>query len=263
LRNALISIAQQAARDLELLAVRGPEIAIHALRVRMKKLHALLLLVDPCVADGTMKAIKRCIGTLKQAFATSRDQTVIDDLLAKLVEQNPNRGKRSVSLKKSSKPEVLPKRKQIIEMVRTADALIYYFQKLKLHDLTWEEVRDAYASNYAEARRHYKRCRKKPTARRMHRWRKPVKSHYFQSLFLLRDQAQCSCASQLGSMLGKTHDFHLLQEQLPAEDSENLANMIKHRIKDIRSLAFQKARRLFGHSPKKFRCQDFAGESKN
>ena len=82
LRRALLSISQQAERDLEQMAAGDSQTRIHSLRVRMKKLRALLRLIEPGLSAASLKAIQRHMRVLKKAFAMNRDQHVLNALLA-------------------------------------------------------------------------------------------------------------------------------------------------------------------------------------
>ncbi|OYW70556.1 MAG: hypothetical protein B7Z37_30345, partial [Verrucomicrobia bacterium 12-59-8] len=63
----LLSISRQAERDLELLPSANPQARIHMLRVRMKKLRAILRLMQPALAPSVVRALDGQLRVLKRA----------------------------------------------------------------------------------------------------------------------------------------------------------------------------------------------------
>lgn len=251
LKQILISISRQAERDIELFISCPRERHIHALRVRMKKLRALLPLIESSVGPTPMEAIHHGVRTLRLAFGASRDQQVAQALLMELHQPGLVSGPASVGAQQKTRTGKPPGPRRLRELKAAARSLTLRFQGLRMRTLTREDVAAAFAGNYAEARRRHKRCRRNPSAKRMHHWRTLVKDHFFQSLILLRDRRRCGRARKLGALLGKLHDFTLLRKRFSAGMTDDLHNAIRHRMTDLRALAFRKARRVLAPSPAK------------
>ncbi len=249
LHRALVSISRQARRDIDQLASGDAEQLIHTLRVRMKKLHALLPLVASCIAPATLEAIRSDMRIIKKFFATNRDQHVMEALLTKLCH---NDGAKCADVLRASRPQP-PQAKVPVRAGRThfrrlkaaARSLTRRLQHLRLQELTWPDIASAFADRYAQARRHHHSCKKTPTTKRLHRWRTPVKDHYFQSLIILRSRRHCKRARKLAALLGNLHDLALLKDRLNSGASDELLKAIDHRMKKLRAHTFRKARRTF------------------
>ena len=256
LRKALLSISGQAERDIELLALGSSQTRIHALRMRMKKLCALLQLLKPSIAPTGMKAIRQDARALKQAIALNRDQQVMNALLVKLrddkvachedlfVPGNNNDG-----------ADELPGPAQLRRMRATAHALTERLQTMKIRNLAWDDLAKSYGHRYAKARQWFRRCGQKPSAERLHRWRKLVKDHYLQSLIVLRHRPHLKATRKLGSLLGRMHDLAMLREHYAGDPSDHLGHAITRHLKDLQARSFRKARLIFEPSPKKIKHQ--------
>lgn len=246
LKRILLSISCQAERDIAQLVSSRRESHIHALRVRMKKLRALLPLIESSTGTASMKAILSEVHALRQAFAPNRDRQVMASLLARFSSAGaapcPSARLKSVRLPGTQKLRLLQ---------AAARALTLRLQSLRLRPITPGAVAASFSKNYAEVRRRHDRCRRRPAPKRMHHWRKAVKDHYFLSLLLLRDRRHCKSARQLGSLLGDLHDLELLKEQLGEGLPEDLRQDIKRRAKKLKARAFRNARRLLDRAPAK------------
>ena len=246
LKRALMAVSRQAERDIDLLSGADRQMRVHALRVRMKKLRALLPLIETGVSPATMEAIRSDMRTLKKAFARNRDQQVMESLLAELSQEKGAATRAYVRVENQTAPEAW-----LCELKATACSLTRRLRSLRLRSLTRTAVCAAYVRSFAKARRRYKRCKKKPVPKQMHRWRLLVKDHYFQTLMLLRDRRRCELSKTLGRLLGKIHDLAMLRDHLSNGMSEELVRVIGRRMKKLRSSAFRKARRLFACTPAK------------
>lgn len=250
LRLVLLSISRQAEHDLVLLSSHDPHTRIHALRVRMKKLRAILRLIAPGLAPATIKAIRRSMRVLKQAFAMHRDQHVLNALLAELSAGDVVWHDESIAPEDGNGPNGLPGPAQLRRLKATAHALTRRLQTMRLRPLAWDDLAKAYARRYAKAGQWFRRCEHKPSAARLHRWRAPVKDHYFQSLLMLRDRHRLNAARKLGSLLGQIHDLAMLREHYSHGSCGRLARAIHRKMKNLRARIFRKARHLFVLKPR-------------
>lgn len=255
LRQVLLSISRQAERDLRLLPSRNSDTRIHALRVRMKKLHAILRLIAPGLAPTTIKAIRRSLRVLKQAFAMNRDQHVLNALLDELNDGNVNWRKECIATENGNSPNGILGSEQLLRLKATAHMLTQRLQTMTLRPMSWDDIAKAYSRRYAKARQWFRRCEHKPSALRLHRWRAPVKDHYFQSLLVLHDRHHLNASRKLGSLLGQIHDLAMLREHYTHGSSDCLARAIHRQMKNLRARIFRKARRLFVLAPRKIARQ--------
>lgn len=254
IRSTLLSISRQAERDLELLPSDDVQRRIHTLRVRMKKLRAILRLLKHGLPPATLHAIRRRLRILKQAFSKNRDQHVLQSLAAEFQMEcstshlpriqfpAPQKGRRSADL---------PSRSELLRLKATAHDLTHRLETLTIHPMDGRDIARACAKRYASALHGFRRSRKKPTPERLHRWRSPVKDHYLQSLLLLRDRRHLKLSRRLGSWLGQMHDLSLLHAHCQQHAPGTWVRTIRRRMKDLLAHIFRKARRLFELSPSK------------
>lgn len=221
----------------------------------MKKMRAILRLIAPSIAHTTTKAIRRSMRVIKRAFAMNRDQHVLNALLAELGGGDLASNEEWITFGKGTDSAGAPGPVQLRMLKATARALTRCLQTMKLRPLAWDDVAMAYARRYQKARRWFRRCKHKPSAARLHRWRAPVKDHYFQSLLLLRNRHHLNASRKLGSLLGQIHDLAMLREHYIQGSSDRLARAIHRQMKNLRARVFRKARQLFVLSPGKLARQ--------
>ena len=125
----------------------------------------------------------------------------------------------------------------------------------KIRTLAWNDIAKSYAHRYAKARQWFRRCRHKPSAERLHHWRKLVKDHYFQSLIVLRHRPHLKATRKLGSLLGRMHDLAMLREHYDRSSSDHLAPAIARLLKDLHARSFRKAEQIFVPTPRKIKHQ--------
>ena len=255
LRRALLSISKQAERDIELLSSSSSQARIHALRVRMKKLCALLQLIKLDIAPARMKAIRQDVRALKRAFAMNRDQHVMKALLIEISDDKGACHKERIVHGNSDGSTGLPGPAQLRKLKTTARALTQRLRTMKIRTFAWNDIAKSYAHRYAKARQWFRRCRHKSSAERLHRWRTLVKDHFFQSLILLRHRHHLKATRKLSSLLGKIHDLAMLREHYVRGPSDHLAPGIARLLKDLHARSFRKARQIFVPTPRKIKHQ--------
>ncbi len=187
--------------------------AVHALRVRMKKLRAVLRLAsDDPAAEGLLPVIRRA-RAIKDGVAGSRDIWVTEHLAMKLggglIPLSPLQAQAEWSAKKATSQ---------------AQRLLHDIRSLRLPPLSWEAIFRRHAESLRRARKAMKRCLHTHEAEPFHRWRRRVKACYHQSLALSRWLEAGKLAKdlgELGSRLGKEHDLVMLLARIPeAEQAE-------------------------------------------
>ncbi|HEY2573701.1 MAG TPA: CHAD domain-containing protein [Verrucomicrobiaceae bacterium] len=231
-RHLLLQLALQARNDLEKVP-RHPKRSIHALRTRMKKLPAILRLVESQLPDRSRRAILDSAKRLRKAFAAQRDAHVAADL--------------GFAPKRRAKPHATT------PLFDEVSRLTELLEKEMLDGLTRGQVRDAYIHTYRKGRKCMKDCLKDPAPKRLHAWRKPVKELYYQSLALHTVKHmthRLRHARKLGHLLGKYHDWQLIIEHTPAS-----ARKLAPKRKKLRHRIFKLAHELYSKRPKKLARQ--------
>ena len=255
LKQTLLSISRQAERDIAQCIPCCGEQHVHALRLRMKKLHALLLLVESRGGSAAMEAIRRDMRTLRKAFAASRDQSVMEALLAKLGQSGNVRVPGPLRTMPNTGSGHPPDPRRLRGLLATAGTLTRRLKSLRLRALTREDIAAAFASHYKEVQLRHELCLKKPSSKRMHHWRKVVKDHYFHSLLLLRDRRRCTSSRKVGAILGGLQDCAVLLEQCGDGVPDDLHDAVTGLMEDLHDRAFHKARRLLVPAPAKLQRQ--------
>ena len=226
-RHLLLQIARQARNDLKRIP-RNPKRAIHALRVRMKKLPAIVSLVESRLRPRSRRAILASAKRLRKAFAAQRDAQVAAEL--------------GFAVKPAMKQQGTP------ALFDEAARLIRLLEVEMLDGLTSDEVRAAYVETYRAGRRRMKSCLEDPDPARLHAWRRPVKELYYQSLALHRAprmKRRIRRARRLGRWLGQDHDWQLIVENRPAA-----AERLRPERERLRRRIFKLADKLYSVRPK-------------
>lgn len=225
-RRLLVQLAHQARNDLDSIP-RHPARAIHALRTRMKKLPAIVRLVEARLPQSSRRAILSGAKRLRKAFASQRDAQVAAEM--GFAVHPPAR--------QHASPTLFDQAERLLSLLETET----------LEGLTREDVRDAYVDTYRAGRKRMKTCLDDPDPALLHAWRKPVKELYYQSLALhvVPGMARrIRRARRLGRWLGRDHDWQIIIERKPAA-----AKRIKPERNRLRRRIFKLARKLYSVRP--------------
>ncbi|WP_395741755.1 CHAD domain-containing protein [Prosthecobacter sp.] len=190
---------------------RAPAQAVHALRLRMKKLRSLLCLIRGVIPQAKMNRLRRLIRQIKDAFAGRRDLEVMQKLAETL---RRRRSLPALKLNAGTGQSATAGPARVLAGARRRIALLRHeVAALRLKKLTPEDVVAGYVRCQHGCRRRMKKCAAGDDAVQMHRWRKHVKHWYYLSLALGRlPQARSSVrpARELGHLLGQVNDLRLL-----------------------------------------------------
>ncbi len=237
LQHLLVQIAHQAQEDLTGISER-PKIATHALRRRMKKIQALLLLAAPCMEKESLATVRAGIRGIKDALTANRDADVLADLGRDLGVA------RRVAIH-TERPDLTLLDAFVIELVT-------FTEHLNLRSLSWDDVIQSYLKTCRRARKAWKKSRRHPTAKTLHTWRKRVKDQYHQSLALhhwLGQTKSLRRIHRLGSLLGDCHDLDIFALAIdfapPRRDDKELHRKMNHRRKKLKRRAFNRAEKVF------------------
>ncbi len=237
IQGALKACAMQAVLDLRRIETR-PDHAIHCVRVRMKKLHALLQLLHGGSALQPLKALAR---KLRRAFTFNRDRHVLAALVAELSGREPPD---RPSARKASAALLAKAR----SLTGVACELLAGLASLDLAHLTWEQVLAAHAGRYCKGRHLLKQCERDPSPERLHRLRKTVKDLYYQTLLLRglkHARRRLGLAHKLASCLGRLHDVDHFLSLPPGAQPDQLQHAAKKYRRRLERRALGTGRRLF------------------
>lgn len=235
------SVCRCAAGDLQRLP-SAPELSIHALRVRMKKLRALLRLAEPQLPRAARARLRRRMREIKNAFTTSRETEVLQKLANRLRREHRLPPAHFISSSTAAQPRPLPVVKRMLAALRRSLAT------LPLDGLTKGDLVTAYAARYRACRRAMRECSETAPAECFHRWRKRVKDWYFLSLTLHRYRTarhHIRTADKLGHWLGEEHDLSLLATRVTGPGAEQWHAVIGQQITQRRARILAKGTKTF------------------
>lgn len=223
-------------------------VAVHDLRVLMKRLRGLLRLYRGRVPFRIRTEMNGLLRDLARQFAAQRDAQVLLETLANLVERY--RYPDAAWLQRI-RADLQQKNATTV----AAPALSAAVQTLRQVQTRWQtELRQADGDFCGEALvESYRRCRREgrvalqPLAiHRLHAWRKPVKYLGYQLAVVAVPgeslQQQGESLRRLGSLLGKVHDLDVLalylheQADVPARIHRHLLAQRTRLLKKIRVL---------------------------
>lgn len=256
LKNLLTGLARHAEGDLRRIP-SAPAENIHALRTRMKKLHALLRLANHHVPPETSKNLRQRMRDIKNAFTESRDAEVMQKLVARMSHQRRmpplEEGVPEMGMPDASTVPADPLVRQVVGQVATLRRAL---NALPLQSLTWRDVISAYSRRYRACRRALRRCEKDPDPKLFHRWRRPVKELYYMSLALHALPGvvpRIAPTRELGSLLGREHDLILLHDKASGAGADEWHREIAKRVEKLHRRIFALAEDLFAQPRRKVR----------
>lgn len=243
-RTLLLGLCRQARGDLQRLRLQpGP--AVHALRVRMKKLRAVLRLATAVLPKQELQSLCAEARAIRQAFGTRRDAEVACQLGAKLARQA------GLPLPVLRVPPLEPMpaapRQEIHRRLRRLETRL---ADLPLASLTRAQLREAWLAQYRRCRRLSRRCRRDPRPEQLHAWRKRVKEleHLGLALVALRVDLPAARhrirhARELGRRLGRLQDLAVLEAALPSEAGKAWLQLLAQRRRRLLRRVFASADR--------------------
>jgi len=248
LGRMLETVCRCAAGDLKRMSAT-PEQSIHALRVRMKKLRALLRLAEAVVSDAVSTRLTRRMRDLKNAFTTSRETEVLQKLALRFKRQHRLP---PVQLTAAPAAQSVPLR----QLEKKLSALRRALAALPLESLTLSDFITAYAGRYQACRRNMNQCHASARTESFHRWRKRTREWYFLSLalhMLPSASTRISSARKLGHWLGEEHDLALLKLRVTGPSADRWRTVIAGSISRLRSRIVSKAEKLLARPRRRVR----------
>ena len=254
-----------AAARAELLGNGPPEVRIHRVRQRLKRVRSLLRVERP-VLGATAKEAKRAVGKAARLLAGARDADAaaasarglraaegpdnhvgLDRLVATLDRQAEVAHRTAAPV-----AEVIKRLKQVETDLA---AVVPHPDGTRL--LAW-----ALARSYRRGRRAFRRAETTLATRDIHRWRKDVKDLWHLLRLARRrlpgdQRAMARSLAKLGDLLGLDHDHAMLAERLALSPTADPALMrqlalIDHERRALEAKAFAIGARLYRRRPRRF-----------
>lgn len=210
LKFSLCRLCQAAHQDVS----RFPQhesVAVHQLRLRMKKIQALLRLAVDGIDEQTLHAMQQHARAVKNACAGSREGTVRCQLIDKLANRFHLPDTRLP--RPARKDRTSPSAALIRHHLHALEQLV---EMTRIETLTADEVNGRHARCYRKGRRLMKQIAETGHEPSLHRWRHRVKDLYFQTLILHHlpgARKRLKRSRRLGSLLGRDHDLAALARE--------------------------------------------------
>ncbi len=204
LKRLLHQLCERAQDDVKRISSHE-ESATHQLRVRMKKMLALLRLADAGIEEHTLQAMRQHLRAVKNACAGNREQVVQCRLIDKLT--------RRFHLAPKHRPQLMgaplkaPPASDLLHQLYAMGRLI---DSTCIESLAEEQILEEHTRCYRKGRHLMKQACETTDKRILHRWRHRVKDLYFQTLALshLRgSERRIKRAKRLGNLLGRDQDL--------------------------------------------------------
>jgi CHAD domain-containing protein len=272
------AVARMARSELEdahaALTARSRSLAtrVHDVRAAIKKVRALVRLVEPVVGSSAAKAEKR-LRSIAHTLAPLRDARVALDTFSDLTHEigrahsrDLAKAHRKLARGLHAKSDPLASQRKLREIAADLERARRDVKKWKPDDEGWSAIRAGFTRGYRRARRTMRRACTERTNETFHAWRRAVKVHRYHvhalaALWPKEMDASCSELEELGNLLGREHDLVILEQSLRDERAcfaderdcaELLAKLDEERDR-IRREADLLGRRLFAERPKSYR----------
>jgi hypothetical protein len=258
----------------ESLRARAGDPAIHKARKRVKKLRAILRLVDDEPQADQRRDAEKMLRQAGHALSAMRDADVMIETFDALRERYPRRlSEHSYAIVRrhlvfvKSCSETQARRARLL--ARTAGCLRAVERSARrwpLPKLRTPDLPRLIKAAYREGRAEMKRAVVSNASVDVHRWRRRSKALWY-DLRLLKELAPrvrplADALKRLDALLGDDHNLHVLAAELSSQASlrpnpgvdKVIALAFSEQAK-LRSEAFDLGRRLFGMRPKEFAAE--------
>jgi len=250
LKSLIASLIEHAQRDVARLETHE-ECATHQLRVRMKKILALLRLGADSLQEHTIQAMRLHIRAVKNACASNRDRVVRDrlvDRLARRYHLSPLH-----RIEHGQSPSQPPPASFLLHQLHALDQLV---QTTRLEMLSPEQIIASHALCYRKGRRLMKMAFEGTQGDTLHRWRHRVKDLHYQTLALAHlpgSVRRVRRARKLGRILGREHDLaNLLRHSAYAVKRGPWSHLIQEHRSQLRERILILGHKLYNPGPQVF-----------
>lgn len=204
LKRLLHQLCERAQEDVRRMAAHE-ESATHQLRVRVKKIMALLRLAGAGIEEHTLQAMRKHLRAAKNVCAGNREFVVQSRLIDKLARRFHLAPKHRPQLQGQTlrPPPASHLHHQLYAVGRLIDSTC-------IQTLSEEQILEQHARCYRKGRQLMKQAFETKDKNTLHRWRHRVKDLYYQTLVLshLRGaERRIRRARRLGQLLGRDQDL--------------------------------------------------------
>lgn len=253
--------------------------AVHGVRKEIKKLRALLRLVESGMRPADFRGVIRDLKQAARHFGPARDAHVTSQALGLVLEHyHQQMGPRQFADVRPVLREACREQEKCLHEQRLPRRVVRIFgavqkevNSVKLRREGWAVVGTGIKRSYAAGRRAWKLALAKPRPENLHEWRKQVKQLGYQ-LGLLSPiwpeqlQAAENELKKLGQYLGDDHDLFMLKQAIQKRCASNarpgelelLSGLIAHRQNELRTAAMALGARFYSEKPSAF-CQRLGG----
>jgi CHAD domain-containing protein len=231
--------------------------SIHDVRKAIKRVRATLRLVRPAAGRDAnrqaAKALRRAAGCL----AAARDARVMLRAFEKLAADQASRfSQLHEALRRHGRHETRRLRadENLQQAARWLRKARHRFDGYEIHADGWPAFAPGLRRSFEQGREMFRQVCRQPTAENFHRWRKCVKTLWYQLGLLCPAWPQTTRIfiarlERLGLWLGEEHDLTLLKQfvansGIPAE-REKLIPQIKTRREALRGVALELGAKIF------------------
>lgn len=261
---------EQLARALaETAHLGGPEeaSAVHGLRKRVKKIRALLRLVQREIGGEIFREENARLREVAHTCSDLRDARVQLQLLEKLraeAELAPTALARFARLLREDLKQAAGQFPPPAETIAALTALYDRLEGWPIDELTAAALAAAFARTYRQARRCFHHVLEQRTPEIFHAWRKRTKNVWYQARLLQQLNPVVLCqisdaAASLGGHLGDLHDLAFLRAKLerselaPARERDLLRGLVEVRVPALEEIALDLGRRFYAEKPGAFK----------
>lgn len=242
---------------------------VHECRKVVKRIRAVLRLIEPNVNRKTFKDCYRGIGQVSDRLAHARERHVLEGTIAKLearfgAEASGVLGplKAAVAVRKSEVPHT-------VDAVLAAELKSRFEDErrriaaLRFKGKGFSTLAAGFSETYARARKNFRIARRAPADENLHELRKAVQWHWrqmalFASAWPEQFAVHIAACRQLAEILGDDHDLAMLASELNGiaglgeTDRAPITALAVRRQSELRQMAFPMCERLFAEKPAAF-----------
>ncbi len=269
--------------DLAIELLRGessiaPEKAIHETRKALKRLRALMRLLEGEIGAKRARRERAVLRDAGQRLAGARDAEVMVDTLEQLIRRHPRKlGRRRgvIELREHLRAERHAATARALGDALTREEVSEELFALRARVTKWRLadrpadrlIRPGLEHIYRAGRTRRRAARRKSGSRAMHKWRKHVKDlRYALEALDVQDRPSSLLAKParradaLGELLGEEHDLMVLAERVGSHEPlkrhrrtrRRLLRAIGRRRMRLRERALREGERLYERKPKRF-----------
>ena len=250
---------------------QDPVKAVHAARKAVKKERSLLRLARAALPPKRRQAENAALRRAARGLSDARDAEVmvqtLDQVAQRFTGQLPERSFEAV--REPLERDRDDRRAQLADSARVPEAagqLLGARARLDRWQLRaggWAALEPGLKRSYQRGRRAMREAKGKPSAERMHAWRKRVKDLWYHERFLApvggpAVRGQAKDLHRLADLLGDHHDLGVLRHRLTADpphvaaDVDGIIGLIDHRQAELEGQALALGSRIYAEEPGAF-----------